>query len=99
MASIPQLRKDINDLQDKLRAAQSRIAELEAMPPVVVKEYIQAEPEVRIVYRDRVIEVPGPERIIHVEVPGPERVVKDPAQAEMITRLQAKLRALNGDIL
>ena len=112
MASIPQLRKDINDLQEKLRTAQSRIAELEAKPPVVVKDYVQSPPEVRIVYRDKVVEVPGPERVVvkEVQVPGPERVVKvevqgperivaDPAQAEMIRKLQAKLRSLNADIL
>ena len=179
MASIPQLRKDINDLQEKLRTAQYRIAELESKPPVMVKEYVQSPPEVRIVYRDKVVEVPGPERvvvkevqvpgpervivkevpgpervivkevpgperivyrrkvvvkegperivyrdkvvevpsppeviyrdkvvevigperIVNVEVPGPERIVNDPAQAEMIRQLQAKLRSLNADIL
>jgi DNA-directed RNA polymerase subunit K/omega len=32
MTSIPQLRKDINDLQEKLRVALARVRELEAAP-------------------------------------------------------------------
>lgn len=40
MASDPQLRKDINDLQEKLFKAKARISELEMMPPKVVEKTV-----------------------------------------------------------
>jgi cell division septum initiation protein DivIVA len=53
MTSIPQLRKDINDLQEKNRELRARIAELESAQPKVIRVPVPG-PE-RIVYRDRFV--------------------------------------------
>jgi len=61
MTSIPQLRKDINDLQENLRARDAEIMALK-----------KREPE--IVYRDR--DVPRQViKVVEKEVPGPERII------------------------
>lgn len=65
MTSIPQLRADINDLQGKLAAALARVKELETAGPIVVTEKVPFE-TVRIEYRDKVVEVPGPEKTVEV---------------------------------
>jgi hypothetical protein len=71
MTSIPQLRKDINDLQEKLRAAEAEIKRLRDLPPVeVVREVKVPERVVKVVEK----EVPGPERVVYRD--GPERVVE-----------------------
>ena len=79
MTSIPQLRKDINDLQEKLRIANERIAELEAMPPVVREIKVVQDP---VVIRETV-HIQGSDNTVYVD---------NPAHIEMIRRLQAELR-------
>lgn len=70
MKSIPQLRKELNDTQLKLFAAEAEIKRLRSLPPVeVVREVKVPVQVVKVVERD----VPGPERIVYKE--GPERVV------------------------
>jgi len=101
MTSIPQLQADLAAMQGKLREALSRIEWFEAQEPKVIEKPVPMPQEVKIEYRDRVVEVPGPERVVTVEriveVPGPERIIRDEAaitaaQAE-IADLKAKLAA------
>lgn len=71
MTSIPQLRKDINDLQEKLRARDAEIAALKARDPEIVYKTIEVPKQVIKVVEK---EVPGPERVVYRD--GPERVVE-----------------------
>lgn len=51
--SDPQLRRDINQLQIKLRDANAKIAELEASPPTVVETVVKEVPvERRVIVKD-----------------------------------------------
>lgn len=89
--SEPQLRKDINELQAKLRESRARIAELEAMPARVITKEVQ-------------VPTPGPTVVKRVEVPvptpGPVQIqvverevikyVKCPKQAAIIKKLRAR---------
>lgn len=82
MASDPQLRKDINALQEKLREKDAIIASFsekkEAAPAVI--HYVD-----RVVYRDRIVEVEKP-------------IIKNmqcPDQEQTIIRLRARLAALD----
>jgi hypothetical protein len=63
MSTIPQLRKDINNLQDKLRAANAKIKDLESRNPEVVTQTVEVP-----VRAFRTVEVPV-EVIRTVEVP------------------------------
>lgn len=93
MSTIPQLRRDINDLREKLRAVEAERDALRARPKPapIVKEVVK-----RVAER---VEVPGPERVVvkRVEVPGPERVVMkrvevpSKEQAAKIAELESKL--------
>lgn len=76
--SDPQLRRDINDLQEKLQAERKRVVELESKPP---KE----------VFKEVIKEVPSVE-VRRVEVPV-TKYVKCPKQAAIIKELRAKLAA------
>jgi hypothetical protein len=76
--SDPQLRRDINDLQEKLKVERKRVVELESQPPKeVVKEIIKEVSSVEV----RRVEVP----VI--------KYVKCPKQAAIIKELRAKLAA------
>jgi hypothetical protein len=84
MTSIPQLRKDITDLQEKLRAAKDRIKELESRKPDTKTVYVDK--PVQVIKRVEV-PVPGPvkyvdrEKIVYkekrVEVPVEKIVYKE----------------------
>lgn len=77
MASIPQLKSDINDLQVKLAAALERIAELESQPEKVVT----------------VTEVVETVKTIHVPIETVRvEYVDNPSLIEQIRQLQAKMR-------
>lgn len=79
--SDPQLRRDINQLQVKLRDANAKIAELEASPPTEV---------VRTVVK----EVPVVETVVK-EVPVDRRVVvKDTARADELSIEVKRLKSL-----
>jgi hypothetical protein len=70
MATIPQLRKDIETLQSQLRAANDRIRELESRKPQVITREVEV--PVRVI---KTVEVPV-DRIVQVPVEVPvERVV------------------------
>ena len=95
MATVPQLRQDINELRAKLReseaARDAAFIALRDKPKPVVKV------ETRTVIKK--VEVPGPMRTVikKVEVPGPMRTVEktvevpDPRQEATIKSLRAKL--------
>lgn len=74
----------IASLRRKWGEAQARIRELEARDPEVVDRVVYVDkivevpsPE-RVVYQEVPVEVPGPERVIYRDVPGPVREVKVP---------------------
>lgn len=86
MTTIPQLRKDINDLQDQVRRLKIEV-EIERSKPPVVKEVVREIPKqvVKVVEK----EVPGPEIVVFRDV---ERVVyrDNPKHIAMIRKLQGK---------
>lgn len=84
MSSIPQLRKDINDLQLKLSAAESELAELKSAPP-------------RVIVKTEVVTVEGKEKIIYIDKPSTV-YVDNPALIDTIRKLQEKVRE-NGNLL
>lgn len=88
--SEPQLRKDINKLQEKLRAAQARILDLESRPPREVVKTVIKEVPVDVV-KEVIKTVPGPIQYVDREVVVH---VKDPKQAQIIKQLQAKLKGV-----
>lgn len=87
--SIPSLRRKLNEANAEI----ARLKDVVANRPVkVVDRIVDREVPVEVVvYKDRVVEVPGPERIEYVdrvverEVPGPERVeyVDRPVKVEV----------------
>jgi hypothetical protein len=98
MTSIPQLRKDITDLQEKLRAAKDKIKELESRKPDTKTVYVDKPVQVikrvevpveKIVYKEKRIEVPKQViKFVDREVPGPVQYRDNPKHIEMIRRLQ-----------
>jgi len=98
MTSIPQLRKDINDLQEKLSKANARITELESRKPEVVIK------EVNVPYRvTKVVEVPVEvEKRIEVvkEVAGPKQIEyrDNPDALKRIDDLKGTITALKKKI-
>jgi hypothetical protein len=98
MTSIPQLRKDINDLQAKLRAAQNKIKELESRKPDIKTVYVDRPVQVikrvevpveKIVYKEKLVEVPKQViKVVEKETAGPVQYRDNPAHIEMIRRLQ-----------
>ncbi len=90
--SIPQLKKDINDLQVKLASAKARIAELEALPERIVEVKVPMPPEVVIEYRDRDV-VRVVDRIVTVD--NPEHI----AEIDRLKLLLAKEKAKPAKIV
>lgn len=87
MTSIPQLRKDINDLQAENRRLKDELA-AEKSKPAEVKEVVKEVPKIVT----KVVEkpVPGPERIIYRDVPGPVQYRDNPRHIAMIRKLQGR---------
>lgn len=100
MTSIPQLRKDINDLQaenrrlkDELAAEKSKPAEVKEVVkevPKIVTKVVEKEIPPRVVTKVVEKPVPGPERIIYRDVPGPVQYRDNPRHIAMIRKLQGR---------
>lgn len=102
--NIPQLKADINDLQSKLKSAYDRIAELENAPAKIIEvkvpfetvKTVKVEKPVEVikeVVKVVNVDVPGPERIVHVPVETVRvEYVDNPALVDMIRKLQDQLR-------
>lgn len=76
--SAPALRRMLNEARERIRELEAREIEVREIERVV---YVDKPRDVlQSVYVDRVVEVPGPERVVYKdvieEVPGPERVVE-----------------------
>lgn len=84
MTSIPQLRKDINDLQAEIRRLKNEL-EREKNKSPIVKEVVKEVPKqvvkvVEVEGKTKVVKEPAPPpvvvtKVVEKDVPGPERIV------------------------